>query len=188
LQVAQTGRLLLRWLTPGDAEFIRELVNEPSWIEYIGDKGVRTREDAARYLESGPLAMYRKLGYGLYCVESKERGQPIGICGLIKRETLDDVDIGFAFLPRYWGHGYAFESASAVMSYGRSVLGMSRVVAILSQSNERSRKLLGALGFAFERMISMPPGGEELLLYASGGDARSSNRHARIGPGDATPC
>ncbi|HET8832738.1 MAG TPA: GNAT family N-acetyltransferase [Casimicrobiaceae bacterium] len=166
MQVTQTERLLLRWLTPGDAEFIRELVNEPSWIEYIGDKGVRTREDAARYLENGPLAMYRKLGYGLYCVESKELARPIGICGLIKRDTLDDVDIGFAFLPRYWGQGYAFESASAILTYGRRILGLSRVVAILSQDNERSRKLLGALGFAFERTVAMTPGGEALSLHA----------------------
>jgi ribosomal-protein-alanine N-acetyltransferase len=166
LQIAQTERLLLRWLTPGDAEFIRELVNEPSWIEYIGDKGVRTREHAARYLENGPLAMYGKLGYGLYCVESKKLGQPIGICGLIKRETLDDVDIGFAFLSRYWGQGYAFESATAVLSYARHVLGLSRLVAILSHNNERSRKLLGALGFAFERTVSMTPGTEELSLHA----------------------
>ena len=166
MRIARTERLLLRWLTPGDADFIRELLNEPSWIEYIGDKGVRTREDAARYLENGPLAMYRTLGYGLYCVESNQIGQPIGICGLIKRETLDDVDIGFAFLPRYWGQGYAFESANAVLSYGRQALGMSRVVAILSQHNERSRKLLGALGFAFERVVTMAPGGEALSLHA----------------------
>ena len=156
----------MRWLTAGDAGFIRELVNEPSWIEYIGDKGVRTREDAARYLENGPLAMYRNVGYGLYCVESKKRGRPMGICGLIKRETLDDVDIGFAFLPQYWGQGYAFEAASAVLAYARQPLGLSRIVAILSPHNERSRKLLGALGFAFDRMVSMPSGGEELLLYA----------------------
>ena len=110
--------------------------------------------------------MYRKLGYGLYCVESKELARPIGICGLIKREMLDDVDIGFAFLPRYWGRGYAFESATAVLSYGRQVLGLSRLVAILSQDNERSRKLLGALGFAFERTVSMTPGGEALSLHA----------------------
>jgi RimJ/RimL family protein N-acetyltransferase len=180
LQVAQTERLLLRWLTPGDAGFIRELVNEPSWIEYIGDKGVRTTEDAARYIEDGPRAMYQRHGYGLYLVASKEPGKPIGICGLIKRETLDDVDIGFAFLPRYWGQGYAFEAATAIMSYGRQVLGLSRLVAILSPNNERSRKLLRALGFAFERVVSMPAGGEEVLLY---GVALTN-----ITPGNAPAC
>jgi RimJ/RimL family protein N-acetyltransferase len=166
LQVAQTERLILRWLTPGDADFIRALVNEPSWIRYIGDKGVRTRDDAARYLANGPLAMYRKLGYGLYCVESKAAAEPMGICGLIKRETLDDVDIGFAFLPRYWGKGYATESAAAVMSYARDVVGLSRLVAILAQDNGRSRKLLETLGFAFERKLSMTPGSEALALHA----------------------
>jgi RimJ/RimL family protein N-acetyltransferase len=167
VQVAQTERLLLRWLTPGDADFIRELVNEPSWIEYIGDKGVRTPEDATRYIEDGPCAMYQRYGYGLCLVASKKLHKPIGICGLIKRETLDDVDIGFAFLPRYWGQGYAFEAATAIMSYGRQVLGLSRLVAILSRNNERSRKLLEALGFAFERIVAMPAGAEEVLLYAA---------------------
>ncbi len=167
MEVANTERLLLRWLDAGDSAFILELVNEPSWIRYIGDKGVKTIQDAQRYIENGPVEMYQRLGFGLYAVELKENRAPIGICGLIKREALVDVDLGFAFLPRFWGNGYAFESASAVMSYGRRALGLSRIVAILSQDNHRSAKLLEKLGFRFDSMVGLQPGGEELKLYAA---------------------
>ena len=167
MEVANTERLLLRWLDAGDSAFILELVNEPSWIRYIGDKGVKTIQDAQRYIENGPVEMYQRLGFGLYVVELKENRAPIGICGLIKREALVDVDLGFAFLPRFWGNGYAFESASAVMSYARRALGLSRIVAILSQDNHRSAKLLEKLGFRFDSMVSLQPGGDELKLYAA---------------------
>jgi len=167
LEVAQTERLLLRWLDPGDSAFILELVNDPSWMRYIGDKGVKTIQDAKRYIENGPVEMYQRLGFGLYAVELKNNGAPIGICGLIKRDTLPDVDLGFAFLPRFWGNGYAFESASAVMSYGREALGLSRIVAILSQDNHRSAKLLEKLGFRFDSTVSLQPGGDQLMLYAA---------------------
>jgi len=167
LEVAQTERLLLRWLDPGDSAFILELVNDPSWMRYIGDKGVKTIQDAKRYIENGPVEMYQRLGFGLYMVDLKENGVPIGICGLIKRDALPDVDLGFAFLPRFWGNGYAFESASAVMSYGREALGLSRIVAILSQDNHRSAKLLEKLGFRFDSTVSLQPGGDQLMLYAA---------------------
>ena len=167
MEVANTERLLLRWLDAGDPAFILELVNEPSWIRYIGDKGVKTIQDAQRYIENGPVEMYQRLGFGLYVVELKENRAPIGICGLIKREALVDVDLGFAFLPRFWGNGYAFESASAVMSYGRRSLGLSRIVAILSQDNHRSAKLLEKLGFRFDSMVSLQSGGDELRLYGA---------------------
>lgn len=156
----------MRWLNGGDSAFILELVNEPSWIQYIGEKGVKTLQDALRYIENGPLAMYKRAGFGLYMVELKEIGEPVGICGLIKREGLKDVDLGFAFLPRFWRKGYAFESAAAVMYYGRKVLGLRRVVAILSQDNQRSSKLLEKLGFCFECTVTLHPDGEELKLYA----------------------
>ncbi len=167
MEVAQTERLLLRWLDPGDSAFILELVNDPSWMRYIGDKGVKTIQDAKRYIENGPVEMYQRLGFGLYTVELKENGAPIGICGLIKRDALPDVDLGFAFLPRFWGNGYAFESASAVMSYGREALGLSRIVAILSQDNHRSAKVLEKLGFRFDSTVSLQPGGDQLMLYAA---------------------
>ena len=164
--VLQTERLSLRWLHAGDAAFILELVNEPSWLRYIGDRGVATLEDAENYIRNGPVEMYRRLGFGLYLVELKEAGQPLGICGLIKREALEDVDLGFAFLPRYWGRGYAFESAAAVVGHGKLVFGLSRIVAITSQDNDPSAKVLAMLGFRLERMLRLDPDGEELKLYA----------------------
>lgn len=165
MEVVQTERLRLRWLDAGDAAFILELVNEPSWIRFIGDKSVKTIQGAQRYLSEGPMAMYAKFGFGLYMVELKATGEPLGICGLIKRESLPDVDLGFAFLPRFWGRRYAFESACAVMAYGRNALGLSRIVAIVSQDNHRSARLLEKLGFRLDGTVSLSPGGEELKLY-----------------------
>ena len=164
MKVIDTQRLVLRRLKPGDSPFILELVNEPSWLKYIGDKGVHTLEDAESYIRKGPVAMYERHGFGLYLVETREGGESVGICGLIKRETLDDIDLGFALLPRYWGERYAFEAASATLTHAKNELGISRVVAITSQDNDRSIKLLERLGFRFER--NLPLAGEELNLYA----------------------
>jgi len=158
--------LRVGWLDASDCAFILELVNEPSWLRFIGDKGVKTQQDALRYIENGPMAMYKRRGFGLYIVELKDGREPVGICGLIKREGLDDVDLGFAFLPRFWRNGYAFESAAAVMAYGRTALGLRRIVAILSRDNHRSSKLLQRLGFFFERTVKLHPDDEELDLYA----------------------
>jgi RimJ/RimL family protein N-acetyltransferase len=166
LKVAETARLRLRWFDTGDSLFILRLLNEPSWIRFIGDKGIKSRDDAIRYIENGPVAMYGRMGFGLYAVELKESGELIGMCGLIKREALQDVDLGFAFLPDFWRNGYAFEAASAVMSFGKKVLGLDRIVAILSQDNDRSRKLLEKLGFEPEGTITFQPTDEELHLYA----------------------
>jgi RimJ/RimL family protein N-acetyltransferase len=166
LNIAKTERLRVRWLIAEDSAFILALVNQPSWIQYIGDKGVRTLQDALRYIENGPVAMYKRAGFGLYLVQLAKTGEPIGICGLIKRDALEDVDLGFAFLPTFWGNGYAFESAAAVISYGRKVLGLRRIVAILSPDNHRSSKLLEKLGFCFERMHRMQPNDAALKLYA----------------------
>ena len=166
MQIAETARLRIRWFDANDAEFIFELLNDPAWIEYIGDKGVHTRDDARRYIDKGPLAMYERHGFGLYAVESKETGEPIGMCGLIRRDGLEDVDLGFAFLPQFRRAGYAFESASAVMAYGKAMLGLRRLVAIVSQGNHASRRLLGKLGFRLERMVALRPDDELLELHA----------------------
>ncbi|MGH9768025.1 MAG: GNAT family N-acetyltransferase [Blastocatellia bacterium] len=167
MKVLETDRLNLRWLSTDDAEFILELLNEPSFLRFIGDKGVRTLEDARNYILNGPVDMYNRLGFGLYLTELKDGGVPIGICGLIKRDALEDVDIGFAFLPRFWGRGYAYESASAVMSYGKDVLGLNRIVAITSPDNYASAKLLEKLGLKFERMVRLSDDAEEVRLFAS---------------------
>lgn len=165
VQVLQTERLVLRHLRVSDAPFILRLLNEPSWIENIGDRGVRTLADAERYIETGPIEMYGRLGFGLYLVSLRNNEEPIGMCGLLKREALDDVDLGFALLPSFWGNGYAHESAAAVMSYGRSVLGLVRIVAIISPKNHASRRLLEKLGFTLDRTVHLETGSEELLLF-----------------------
>jgi RimJ/RimL family protein N-acetyltransferase len=162
-----TERLTLRELTESDADFIVELMNEPSYLRFIGDRGVRTAADARAYLLKGPMASYKRFGFGMYLVELKNEKTRIGICGLIKRDMLEDVDIGFAFLPEFRTQGYALESAAAVMRYGRDTVGLTRVVAIVTPDNDRSIGLLSKLGLRFERMITWPEDGAELKLYAA---------------------
>ena len=167
MKVLETDRLIVRRLTPEDAEFILQLVNEPSWLRFIGNKSVRNLEDARAYILQGPVEMYARFGFGLYLVELKEGGISIGMCGLIKRDALEDVDIGFAFLPKYWGRGYAYEAASAVMVYGANQLGLKRIVAITSVDNDSSIKLLEKLGLRFERMVKLSDDAEEIKLFGS---------------------
>lgn len=166
MKVLETERLILRRMSTDDAGFILGLLNEPSWLRFIGDRGVRTIEDAQDYILNGPVAMYARLGFGLYLVELKDDGSSMGLCGLIKRDFLDDVDIGFAFLPKYWGQGYAYEAASAVLAYGQGVLGLKRIVAITAPDNDRSARLLEKLGLRFERLVRYPDDGREVRLFA----------------------
>ncbi|EMY4796446.1 GNAT family N-acetyltransferase [Bacillus pacificus] len=161
--VLETERLTLRWLDIKDAPFILELVNDPAWIQFIGNKGVRTLEDATNYIVNGPIDMYNKLGFGLYLVERKEDLTPLGMCGLIKRDSLEDVDIGFAFLEEFRSKGYGYESASAVIDYGVQNLGLKRIVAITTIDNIHSGKLLEKVGLQFEEIIS--DSGEDLKLF-----------------------
>jgi RimJ/RimL family protein N-acetyltransferase len=163
--VLETKRLVLRKLSVDDAEFVLELLNEPSFLRYIGDKGVRNLDDAGQYIVNGPVASYERNGFGLYLVKLKPNGTPIGISGLVKRDTLPDADIGFAFLPAYWSQGYAFESAAAVMNYAREALGLTRIVAITSPDNDASAKLLGKIGLRFERLIKLSEDGDEVKLF-----------------------
>jgi RimJ/RimL family protein N-acetyltransferase len=165
--VIETPRLVLRRLEPGDAEFILTLLNDPSFLRYIGDKGVRSLDDAREYIRTGPMASYDRFGFGLFLTALREEGVPIGICGLLKRDTLEDVDVGFAFLPRYWSQGYAFESASAVLEYGRQELGLGRIVAITSPDNTASMRLCEKLGLKFESMIRLTEDSPEVRLFAS---------------------
>src|SRR5438034_1375562 len=132
MKVIETDRLILRYLATADAEFVLELLNEPSFIRYIGDKQVRTLDDARAYVLEGPVKSYATYGFGLNLVELKPDRTPIGICGLLRRDTLPGPDIGFAFLPFYWDQGYAFEAAAAVMKHARENLGVNRVLAITS--------------------------------------------------------
>jgi len=151
MTLLETERLILRELTFDDAQFILTLLNEPSFLRYINDKNVRNLEDARQYMLNGPMASYARNGFGLYLVEFKDAAVPIGLCGLLKREELPDADIGFAFLPDYWGKGFAFESARAVMNDARERLKLKRVLAIVMPDNHASIKLLEKLGMSFER-------------------------------------
>ena len=152
-------------MSTDDAAFMLELLNDPSWLRYIADRGVRTIEDAQNYILNGPVEMYARLGFGFYIVQIKETGYPIGICGLAKRDYLDDIDIGFALLPQYWGHGYAHESAAAVLKYARTEFGLKRIVATTRPDNHGSAKLLEKLGLQFEQTINHPDDGRELKLF-----------------------
>ncbi|HDR7517333.1 GNAT family N-acetyltransferase [Bacillus mobilis] len=161
--VLETERLVLRWFDIKDAPFILELVNDPAWIQFIGDKRIKNLDDAKKYILNGPIDMYNKMGFGLYLVERKEDLTPLGMCGLIKRDSLEDVDIGFAFLEKFRSKGYGFESASAVIDYGVQNLGMKRIVAITTIDNINSGKLLEKVGLQFEKIIS--DSGEDLKLF-----------------------
>jgi len=163
--VIETERLALHEFTESDAGFVLRLVNEPSFLQYIGDRGVRTLEDARKYIADGPVAGYAHHGYGLLRVTRKSDGTTVGMCGVLKRDTLPDPDIGFSLLPEHWSQGYAMESAGAVMKHARETLRLGRILAITTRDNEPSIRLLGKLGFRFDRMISF--GNEELRLFVS---------------------
>jgi RimJ/RimL family protein N-acetyltransferase len=156
MMVVSTARLELRRMTPADAAFIVELVNEPAFIQYIGDKAVRNEAGALRYIADVALNSYQAFGFGLYAVTLKADGTPIGVCGLLKRAYLDDVDIGFAFLAQHRGQGFALEAAAAVLAYGRAQLGLPRIVATTAPANFASMALLAKLGFRDEGLIELP--------------------------------
>jgi RimJ/RimL family protein N-acetyltransferase len=161
-----TARLRLDQLTVDDAAFIVALLTDPDWLRYIGDRGVRTEDDARRYLETGPMASYAAHGFGLYRVARRDTGVPIGICGLLRRATLPDVDIGFAFLPPHRGQGFAREAAAATLAYAHATLGLTRIVAIVSPENAASIRVLETLGMAQTGTVRLSADAEPVCLYA----------------------
>ncbi len=162
----ETERLTLRRLSVADAPFILELLNDPSFLRFIGDKGVRTLDDARKYIAT-QIASYERHGFGLYLTERKDDGVPLGICGLVKRDSLEDVDVGFAFAPVFWSHGYGAESAAAVIVHATDVLKLPRVVAITNPDNTASMKLLNKIGLRFSRMTRLSADGPELTLFST---------------------
>jgi ribosomal-protein-alanine N-acetyltransferase len=162
--ITETDRLILRELTTDDAPFIFHLVNEPAWLQFIGDKGVRNIDDAVNYIQNGPVKSYNTNGFGLWLVIDKQENIPIGMCGLIKRDSLEDVDMGFAYRAVYRSKGYGVEAATATLAYAKHTLGLTRIVAIANQDNVRSLKLLEKVGFQFERMITMPGDDKAIVL------------------------
>ncbi|MFE8699961.1 GNAT family N-acetyltransferase [Cytobacillus sp. FJAT-54145] len=165
MKVVETDRLLLRWMEKTDAPFILELLNDPSWLKFLGDREIRTIEQSEGYISS-ILAMYEKLGFGLYLVELKEDKIPIGICGLLKRESLEYADIGFAYTTQFHRKGYGFEAALATLDYAKNVLRLKKVVAITSEKNHNSAKLLEKIGMAYSRRVLLPHDKEELKLFS----------------------
>ena len=165
MRILETDRLVLREATLEDAGFFLELVNDPSWKRFIGDSRVRTLADASGYIERGLLASYEQNGFGLWVVEEASSGTPAGICGLIRRPTLDDVDLGFAFLPNFCGRGYATEAGSAVRDLAWKTFGLPRLVAITSPDNAASIHVLEKLGFSFERMLEGEVGERASKLF-----------------------
>lgn len=165
MTVLETERLILRQLTNDDAAFILELLNEPSFIQNIGNRNVRTMDDAVSYILHGPLKSYEENGFGSYLAILKETGESIGMCGLIKRGELEDVDIGYALLPKFWAKGYAVEAARAVKEYAKDVIGLKRLVAIVDPANEGSIRVLEKIGLRYEKMIRLSADDIKLKLY-----------------------
>lgn len=165
MKTIETERLLIRKFTKEDAEFILEILNDPSFIQNIGNRNVHNLQDAENYILNGPVASYTKNGFGLCLVVLKETNESIGICGLIKRDALPDVDLGYAFLPNFWSKGYAFESTQAMLSYGWNHVNLNRIVAITDSSNTPSNRVLEKLGFTFEKMVKIAVDDIDLNLY-----------------------
>jgi len=160
----ETERLVLREFEPADAVFLQELMNTPGWLAFIGDRGIKTPEDAGNYITDRLQPSYGKYGFGLYLVALREGNTPVGMCGLVKRDMLEETDIGFAFLPQYAGKGYAHEAALAVLRYAALELGLQKIVAITVPDNTRSIHLLEKLGLVFREMVGEK---QELMLFAS---------------------
>jgi ribosomal-protein-alanine N-acetyltransferase len=164
--VLETGRLKLRELTADDAAFIMELVNEPGWLRFIGDRNVHSLDDARGYIAKGPVASYEMHGFGLWAVDLAASGEPLGMCGLVRRATLEHVDLGFAFLSRHWGRGYAREAAAAVVTLARERYRLAKLVAITDVDNLASQKVLASVGFLYDKPVHMDDTDETLSLYA----------------------
>lgn len=164
--ISETERLSINELTVQDAPFVLTLLNTPTWLRFIGDRGIKNLDEARNYLLNGPIASYKRLGFGLYLIKLKEGDIPVGMSGLIKRDGLDDVDIGFALHPDYTGKGYAFEAAAAVMTYAREVLKLTMVVAITTEDNTHSISLLQKIGLHYKKMVTLPGNQKEYMLFS----------------------
>ena len=165
--VLETERLTLREITINDAGFLLGLLNEPSFVQNIGDKNVRTIDDARLYALNGPIASYQQHGFGLYLVALKEKSEPIGICGLVKRDSLPDADIGYALLPAFWRKGYALEATTAIKQHAFTALGHQQLLAIVNPENASSIRVLEKIGLKFKSMVRMSDDAPEICLYSS---------------------
>lgn len=165
--VIETERLILRKFMVDDASFILKLLNTPSWLRFIGDRNVHNVEEAEQFLLNGYLKSYETHGFGFYAAIEKSTQNPIGMCGLVKRNTLEDVDIGFAFMPEFMGKGYGFEAASATLNYAENVLKLEKVIAIVDPENAVSIALIKKIGLQFERLVRLSADDIELMLFSN---------------------
>jgi ribosomal-protein-alanine N-acetyltransferase len=163
-KILETPRLRLRELVAADAPFVLDLLTDPDFVRHIGDRGVRDLDTAKTYIADGPQASYAAHGFGLWLAELRETGEPAGMCGLLKRDVLEDADMGYAWLPAFRGRGLALEAAVATLQYAFALLRLPRVLAIVSQDNVASQKLLARVGMAKQGVRDI--GGEALLVYA----------------------
>lgn len=164
--ILETNRLILREFNLDDGDFIQNLLNTPKWIKFIGDRGIKSNKDSKKYLTNGPFKSYSENGFGLWLVALKNSSIPVGMCGILKRDFLEDHDIGFAMLPEYENNGYGFEAANATILFAKEKLNLSRVVGFALHYNNHSINLLNKLGFKYEKIIRMPNDDEDLALFA----------------------
>jgi RimJ/RimL family protein N-acetyltransferase len=165
--ICETERLIICQLTVHDAPFVFTLLNTPTWIKFIGDRGIKNIDEARNYLLNGPIASYKRLGFGLFLVKIKQGDISIGMSGLIKRDGLDNIDVGFALHPDYTGKGYAFESTSAVMNYARETLKLKTIDAITTEDNAHSIALLKKIGLQYKKMVTLPGNQKEYMLFSA---------------------
>lgn len=167
MPIAETNRLFISKINLKDAKFFLELVNSPNWLKYIGDRNLKTVKDAKTYLQNGTLKSYKDFGFGFYKLQFREEdNKTIGVCGLIKREQMEDVDLGFALQPEYEGKGLGYEASVAVLKLANEKFNLKKIVAITLPANASSIKLLGKLGFSYEKKVEPFEDGKELLLFA----------------------
>ena len=166
LLVTETPRLRLRRLTEGDAAFMLRLLNEPGYIANIGDKGVRTLDDAVTNLRTGPLDSYAVHGFGMWRMDRKSDGVAIGLCGLLRRNGMEDVEVGYALLAEHEGQGYTSEAALACRDLGLTVFGLPRIVGIVSPGNIASERILQKLGLTCQGLREVFPGKPPVAFYA----------------------
>jgi len=162
-----TERLTIRRLTLDDAELMLAIWTDPAFVRNVADRGVRTLQQAREQLRESALGLYETYGYGPYRVALKSDDRPVGICGVFRRDGLDEPDIGYALLPEFYGQGYMIEAASRVLDHARDDLGIARLVAIVQPGNEPSVRLLGKLGLEFERIMRLPGDDQDLALYGT---------------------
>jgi RimJ/RimL family protein N-acetyltransferase len=168
MSVIDTARLRLREIGIGDAGFILELLTDPDFVANVGDRGVHDLSSARRYIADGPAGSYARHGFGLYLVELLQDGTPLGMCGLLRRDSHPDVEIGFAFVPRARGRGYALEAARATLVFAQQTLGLTRIIALTAPANRPSIRILESIGLRFERMVRLTPDGNERRLFVLG--------------------